>query len=55
MNHLVSVNKDRNDNIVSELLLAMKKEDINYKDSDMFVYCDFYTGDFWKKAMAKAA
>ncbi len=46
--------KITNKNILVEKLVTMIEEDWSGKegyltDNEMFKYCQFYTGDFWKK------
>jgi hypothetical protein len=43
----------KNEDALAKKLKAMLKKDWNGKkgyltDNDMFKYCAFYTGDFWK-------
>jgi len=49
MNHLVVVDNDvcGDSKLVSRIKLDLKNAGITFTDSDMFKYCDIYTGCFW--------
>jgi len=41
--------------LIQAVLSDIKKANLKISDSDMFAYCEFYTGDFWQSKIKKAA
>lgn len=47
-----SLTKKETNKLIKEILAYLEKAGITEKDwtdSDMFIYCDWYTGDFWER------